>query len=138
MEINTEINKIFGGEMAKLFANKVSEEELEKKSREAWNEITKRPFSYSCQEKSQLEKMIHDQIVARILSRVEEILKEPVPEELINQQARDIANRAKEKATEIMINTIAENISNRMFNDMSNSYAITNGCAQVADAILQR
>lgn len=138
MEINTEINKIFGEEMAKLFANKVSEEELEKKSREAWDEITKRPYSFYNNEKSQLEKMIHDQIVARILSKVEEILKEPVPEEMINQQARDIANRAKEKATEMMIDTIAKNISNRMFNDMSDSYAIINGCAQVADAIRQR
>lgn len=138
MEINTEINKIFGEEMAKLFANKVSEEELEKKSKEAWKEITQRPFSYSRQEKSQLEKMVHDQIVAKILSKVEEILKEPVPEELINQQARDIANRAKEKATEMMIDTIAKNISDRLFNAASDSYAIIDGCAQIASAITQR
>ena len=138
MEINTEINKIFGEEMAKLFANQVSEEELEKKSREAWDEITKRPFSYGRQEKSQLEKMVHDQIVAKILSKVEEILKEPVSEELVQQQARDIANRAKEKATEMMIDTIAQNISNRMFNNMSDSYAINDGCARIAAAITQR
>lgn len=138
MEINTEINKVFGEEMAKLFANKVSEEELEKKSREAWDEITKRPFSYSRQEKSQLEKMVHDQIVAKILSKVEEILKEPVSEELVKQQAREIANRAKEKATEMMIDTIAQNISNRMFNNMSDSYAITNGCSLIAEALLHR
>ena len=138
MEINTEINKIFGEQMATLFANQVSEEELEKKSREAWDEITKRPFSYGRQEKSQLEKMVHDQIVAKILSKVEEILKEPVSEEFVEQQARDIANRAKEKATEMMIDTIAQNISDSLFNAASDSYAISDGCARIASAITQR
>ena len=39
MEINTEINKIFGEEMGKLFAAKISDEELEQTAERVWKKM---------------------------------------------------------------------------------------------------
>ena len=39
MEISTEINKIFGEEMAKIFANRISDEELEETARKIWDDM---------------------------------------------------------------------------------------------------
>ena len=39
MEINAEMNKVFGQEMAKLFAATINEEELMHKAQQVWNNM---------------------------------------------------------------------------------------------------
>ena len=45
MELNAEMNKIFGQEMAKLFAATISEEELQRKARDVWKNLNLREDS---------------------------------------------------------------------------------------------
>lgn len=136
MEINTEINKVFGREMAALFAANISEEELKSKCEEAWQEITERPYRYGNHERSILDKLISEEITKRVMIKVDEILKTPIPDEQIQKEANEIAEEAKKRAHEMMVNTIARNISNGMFNDYSDSYAIQNGCDKIVQAIM--
>ena len=136
MEINTEINKIFGEQMATLFASKISEEELESKSNAAWKKLNECKFSYTREEKTELEKLIREQIVKRVLAKVEELLSEPVPEEKIKQEAERIITEAKEKAHELLVDGIAENIKQNTLNG-SITYAIDNACGTIASAIVR-
>ena len=46
MEINAEMNKVFGQEMAKLFAATINEEELKEKAQEVWHEMNYQERSY--------------------------------------------------------------------------------------------
>lgn len=138
MEINAEINKVFGEQMASLFAANISEEELKARSEEAWLLITKRPYRYGECEKSMLDKLLQEEIVKRVMIKVDEILKEPDTDEKIQEEALRIATEAKKKSEEMMINTIATNIHDRMFSNYSDSYLIARGCDQIAQAILNR
>ena len=138
MEINTEINKVFGQEMAALFVANISEEELKSKCEEAWQEITKRPYRYGNHERSILDKLISEEITKRVMVKVDEILKTPIPDEQIQKEANEIAEEAKKRAHEVMVDTIARNISDRIFNSYSDSYAIQNGCCQIAQAIMNK
>ena len=70
------------------------------------------------------------------MEKVDEILKTPIPDEQIQKEANEIAEEAKKRAHEMMIEAIARNISDRMFNSYSDSYAIQNGCGQIANAII--
>ena len=136
MEINTEINKVFGEQMATLFASKISEEELESKSNAAWKELNERPFSYTRDAKTELEKLIREQIVKRVLAKVEELLSKPVPEEKIKQEAERIITEAKEKAHKLLVDGIAENIKENTLNG-SITYAINNACGAITSAIVE-
>lgn len=136
MEINTEINKVFGREMASLFASHISEEELTKRCEESWKEIINRPYKYGSYEKSVLDGLIKEEIVKRVMVKVDEILRTPKSEEAIRKEAFTIAEEAEKRAHLMMVDTISQNIHDRMFNQYSDSYSINTGCERIASAIL--
>lgn len=135
MEINAEISKVFGTEMAKLFANQISEEELLKTSKEAWVEITKRPIRWREKEPSQLDEMLRKELVNRLLSKVYEIMKETTSEEWIQKEAERIVNEAKEKHHEMMVDEVARHMTQSVFHNYDISYEINRCAEQIANAI---
>lgn len=58
MELNAEMNKIFGQEMAKLFAATISEEELQRKAREVWKNLNLREDSWGGRREPEIERFI--------------------------------------------------------------------------------
>jgi len=60
MEINAEINKIFGTEMAKLFAEQISEEELRDSAIKSYNKLrtADRSMSYYGSNDSDFDKYL--------------------------------------------------------------------------------
>ena len=137
MEINAEINKVFGEEMAKLFASQISEEELEKVSRESWNKITERPIRWRDKEPSMLDEMLRTELINKLLSKAQDIMREETPEEFIQKEAERIVKDAKEKSHELIVNTIAEHIEHAVFNNYNLEYEIGNGCNKIAQAIFE-
>ena len=46
MELNAEINKVFGQEMAKLFAAQIDEEQMKKEALNAWHQLREEKWNY--------------------------------------------------------------------------------------------
>lgn len=112
MEINAEMNKIFGQEMAKLFAATINEEELKEKAQEVWREMNykEKPY-YNSKTNSEIEKYIKDQILNRLYEKIENILKEPINDELLEKKAREMVDCARRAGEEAIIRDMAKHMT---------------------------
>lgn len=111
MEINTEINKVFGEEMAKLFAKSLSEEELTQKANLVWNKLNYRESSswYSSSE-SQIDKLIKEKMVEALTEKVKEITSS----DEFKEEMQSIAKTMVKEITEETHRKIVDEVSNRM------------------------
>ena len=113
MEINAEMNKVFGQEMAKLFAATIDEEELKEKAQEVWREMNYQERSYyNSRTNSKIERYIEDQILNRLYEKIENILKEPINEEMLEKKAREIIDKARRAGEEAIIRDMAHHMAN--------------------------
>lgn len=109
MEINTEMNKIFGKEMAKLFAETIPEEDLQKAASAAWVSLnSKSGWGYS--QSSEIERLIREQILERLHSKIEAILTEPVADDILEKKARELVEKARKVGEEAIIKDIANHM----------------------------
>lgn len=112
MEINTEMNKVFGQEMAKLFAATITEEELQQKAKDVWAELNKSEWSYGSKKRPEIENYIREQIINRLYTKIEEILKEPINEEVLEKKAREMVDKARRAGEEVIIRDMAYHMAN--------------------------
>jgi len=112
MEINAEMNKVFGQEMAKLFAATIDEEELTQKAQEIWNKMNKSEWSYNSRTDSEIEKYIKNQILNKLYEKIETILKEPINEETLEKKAREMIDKARRAGEEIIVRDMAKHMAN--------------------------
>lgn len=112
MELNTEINRIFGQEMAKVFAASISEEELQLKAREVWRnyESDTRNYNYYNHE-SQAQNLIKQALSVNLTKEVEKITS-----------TEDFQNRMRSMAESIVEDVISET-RRKMIDDISNRMA---------------
>lgn len=107
MEINTEINKVFGQEMAKLFCQTMDEKELKKTAYNIWVELNREPsWGYGSKD-SELEKYIKTEFMREVLDKVKEILAEPQNMEKVEARAREMVAEARRVAEEAIIKSMA-------------------------------
>lgn len=111
MEITTEVNKVFGQEMAKLFAQTISEEEIQAKATQIWREMNTTP-TWGYRKEPEIVVLIKDAIVGRIYKKIEEILKEPVAEEFLENKAREMVAAARKVGEEAIIKDMARHMVN--------------------------
>ena len=90
MEINTEMNKVFGQEMAKLFAAN-----------------------------SEIEKYIKEQILDRLYEKITTILKEPINEEALEKKAREMVDKARRVGEEAIIRDMAYHMTDNVLSAYS-------------------
>ena len=107
MEINTEINKVFGQEMAKLFCQSMDEEELKQKAQDIWREITKKDCSWGSRSDSELEKYIKNELMREVLEEVKKILAEPQNMETVKARAREMVEESRRIAEKAIIESMA-------------------------------
>ena len=107
MEINTEINKVFGQEMAKLFCQTLDEAELKKTAHNIWVEITREDCSWGRRTDSELEKYIKNEFMSEVLEEVKKILAEPQNSEAVEARAREMVAEARRIAEEAIIKSMA-------------------------------
>ena len=119
MEINAEMNKVFGQEMAKLFAATISEEELQKKAEDVWVELNKSEWSYGSKKRSEIESCIREQIINRLYTKIEEILKEPINEEVLEKKAREMVDKARRAGEEAIIRDMAHHMADNVLSAYS-------------------
>ena len=112
MEINAEMNKIFGQEMAKLFAAPISEEELQRKAREVWKDLNCREDSWGCRREPEIERFIKEEILKRLYEKIQAILEEPVSDEILEKKAREMVEAARKAGEEAIVKDMAQHMVN--------------------------
>ena len=112
MEINTEINKIFGQEMAKLFADSISEEELQEKAKDAWLAINKNEsMGYYDSRCSKIKTLIEEELLSRIKTEVNTILSTEEVKIDIHNRAQEIIDNIRKKTEENIVNRTSNMIA---------------------------
>lgn len=113
MEISAEINKIFGSEMARLFSDQISEEDLRKAAEKAWNELNQKQTSYlnNYSGQSDLEREIKNQIFLRFKEEVEKILESESARVDIEFRAKELVKEIRKRAEEKIIDRASDNIA---------------------------
>ena len=72
MELNAEINKVFGEEMAKLFAAKFSEEEMERYANVAWKSLIQKSNIY-WENESEIDKAVKRAMLDKMQEKIKEV-----------------------------------------------------------------
>lgn len=103
MEINTEINKIFGQEMAKLFADSIDETELKEKAKDAWKELNITTDRWWNRKDSDIEIMIKNEFLSRVKNEVNAILATEEVQIDIHNRAQEIINEVRKRTEESII-----------------------------------
>ena len=103
MEINTEINKIFGQEMAKLFADSIDETELKQKAKDAWQEINRTTDAWWNRKDSDINTMIQNELLSRVKNEVNAILATEEVQIDIHNRAQEIINEVRKRTEERII-----------------------------------
>lgn len=111
MEINTEINKVFGEEMAKIFASSISEETLKVKAEEMWKQLSNKPNEWGNKQNSDIEKLIKNTLLDKLHEKILKILKEPVNEEMMEAHARELIDKARKVAEEAIVKSMANHLA---------------------------
>ena len=130
MELTTEITKVFGQEMAKLFTETLNEEEMKQTAEKAWRELNNHEYRYGERQKSQLEVMIDELVADKVVEKVKELLQEPQNKDLIDKEAKRIVFEARKKASDMMIDKLAEGMVEAPFINW-NIQSMTNQIASV-------
>ena len=110
MELNTEINRVFGEEMAKVFSKSISQEEIMNAAKETWKQLNYRDSSYWNTKDSQIDKLIKSVCLDRLKEEVEKITS-------TDDFKAQMAILAKQIVDEIIEEThkkTVEEISNRL------------------------
>lgn len=113
MEISTEINKVFGAEMARLFSDQITEEQLREAAEKAWIELNKKDsnFSNNYHGQSVLEREIKNQIFLRFKDEVEKILESESVQVDIEARAKELVKEIRKRAEEKIIERTSNNIA---------------------------
>lgn len=123
MELNAEINKVFGQEMAKLFVASLDEEEMKRKATQIWQDITKKEYKWGVYGDSELETYIKREFLQDIQARIKEILKEPQNADLVEKRAREMVAEARRIGEEAIIRAMAEHMVENTLSAYNNNDA---------------
>ena len=127
MEINTEINKVFGTEMAKLFAGSISEEQLKETAEKIWIDLNKSERdAWGKRRDSDIERYVKEIIKDRLYEKIKAILDEPINEELLEKHAREMVAKAREAGEEIIIRDMARNYATNILSVYNRNEAVVN------------
>lgn len=138
MEINTEINRIFGEEIAKIYANSINEEELKQTAQQMFDKL-KEPIRdrWSNDNRSELEKLISNYIQGKVLEEVQNIMDQPEEGEELRKHAEDLVQRIKELSDKLIVDAMAQHIVERTVRE-DIKYSINGNMNQLVDMLWNR
>lgn len=110
MELNAEINKVFGQEMAKLFAASISQEEMEEKAQKIWRDLNATNNGWGKTINSELEDYIKKEFLNEIHEEIRKILTEPDNKEELEKRAREMVAEARRIGEEAIVKSMAEHL----------------------------
>ena len=110
MELNAEINKVFGQEMAKLFAASISQKEMEAKAQKIWHDLTATNNGWGKTVNSELEDYIKKEFLNEVHEEIKKILAEPDNKEELEKRAREMVAEARRIGEEAIVKSMAEHL----------------------------
>jgi len=111
MEISTEINKIFGEEMARLFSSQITDEELMNEARRTYEKLRSRSTNYlNSYGDSEFEKILREQIAERYKKACSEYLESETIKEDIDVKAKELVDSIRSRAEEKIIEAASDAI----------------------------
>lgn len=110
MEFNAEINKVFGQEMAKLFAATISQEEMEQQAQKVWRELNTSTNTWNRRSDSALEEYIKKEFLTALHEEIKKILAEPDNKEELEKRAREMVAEARRIGEEAIVKSMAEHL----------------------------
>ena len=138
MEINTEINRIFGEEIAKIYANSIDEEDLKQTAQQMFDKL-KEPNrdQWSKDNRSELEKLISKYIQGKVLEEVQNIMDQPEEGEELRKHAEDLVQRIKELSDKLIVDAMAQHIVERTVRE-DITYAINGHMDRLVELLWNR
>lgn len=110
MEIATEVNRIFGTEMAKLFADSISEEEMKKKAEGIWRKLNNTGGN-SWNRESEIDTIIKSVFKERLKESVITITETEEFQERIASMAQGIVDDIITKTREKMVEGVSDRLA---------------------------
>lgn len=112
MEINAEINKVFGQEMAKLFAEQITEEELRTEAIKSYNKLRQKNSYYLANQDSEFDIYLRKAILERYKEEVNKYLETKQLQIDIQEEARKFVDEIREVARRKIIENASDAILN--------------------------
>lgn len=110
MEINAEINRVFGQEMAKLFASQISEEELVSTAKRIWREMNTDSSPSWNKQGSDIDRAVKAALKERVLEEVKAITET----DKFREEAKERAEKIVQEIQEETHAKIVEEVSSRL------------------------
>ena len=111
MEISTEINKIFGQEMARLYAETISEKEMVEFARTCWRNMLYDKSSGWTNRESEAEKVIRRELEKKLSAACEKILSSEEAQIDIEKKAKEMIDKIRQQAEEKIIERTSDVIT---------------------------
>ena len=108
MEISAEINKIFGTEIAKIFAEQISEDEMQQYARNAWKTLTMKSGSQWFAQNSTLENMVEKEVAKRLQEQVEALLDTETVKADIHAEAEKMVTEIRKRTVEKFVEAASD------------------------------
>lgn len=112
MDITAKIEKAFGNELAKIYAETIPEEELKETARKIFKSLSSYKGNIPS---SSLEKEIAMYFIAKIKEEVDSILSSEECKIDVHEEAMRVIKKSREKAEECIVEGTAKTIS-RLYN----------------------
>ena len=112
MEISTEINKIFGQEMARLYAEKISDEEMLKVAQACWRSmLTDNAGNSWNRRETEVDKIIKRELDKKLSAACEKILSSEEAQIDIEKKAKEMIEKIRQQAEEKIIERTSDVIT---------------------------
>lgn len=109
MEINAEINRVFGKEMANIFASTITEEEMMRTAIMIWDEMNTPKGLYN--NNSDFKEHVKQVFKNNLSKKIEEITSTDEFKEQISAMAKDIVDEIIVETRKKMIQSVSDNLS---------------------------
>lgn len=131
MELNAEINKVFGQEMAKLFAAQIDEEQMLKEARNAWYALREEKWTYG-RYGSEFKDYVAGALKGEVMKEIEIITNS----EQFKTECKELAKQMVEEIREETHKKVVEEVSNRLAG-MSVGYSGLNLKCMIEETVLE-
>ena len=135
MELNAEINKVFGEEMAKLFAAKFSEEEMKSYANNAWKILADRGNSYWNKE-SEIDKAVKRAMLDAMQEKIKEVTGTEEFQNNMSTLAKTIVDEIIDETHKKMVDSVSTQLA--MLSTGYSGYGLTSFIEQVVMNMTQR
>ena len=109
MELNAEINKVFGQEMAKLFATQISEDEMHRAAGQAWSMLNREEWI-----NGKHTTALKDLTMVAIKNNLAEEIKNITNSEEFKDECKKLAEEIVKDIREETHKKVVEEVSNRL------------------------